>query len=231
MTVSVAVWDQKDAPPAAADKVLCWQSYSEGGAISSIPRYLEDNAARIRQKYLAFIHDLGERRIANKRVVDHLDMGDGFSLWWMTHLAEKSPLKSPRIYDCLRLIALEEMLAKLRPSQLTLITFDRALARAMRRLCQNLRIGFRCRLRRGSKRGWWSLRRFYDCLPFSVRGLLSFRHVLMRWPLAKLKRPRWFSGEKAIFICSYFIHLDPTLCAQGQFYSRQWEELPKALQD
>src|ERR1700689_4429772 len=207
MTVSGDVWDQKDAPPAAADKVLCWQSYTEGDAISSIPRYLEDNAARIRQKYLAFIHDLGERRIASKRVVDHLDIGDGFSLWWMTHLAEKSPLKSPRIYDCLRLIALEEMLAIVRPSQLTLFTFDRELAQAMRRLCQNLSISFRCRLRGGSKRGW-SLRRFYDCLPFSVRGLLSFRHVLMRWPLRKLQKSQWFSAEKDIFICSYFIHLD-----------------------
>jgi surface carbohydrate biosynthesis protein (TIGR04326 family) len=230
MTVSVAVWDQKGAPPAGADKVLCWQSYTEGSAISSIPRYLEDHAVRIRSKYLAFIHDLGERRIAGKRVVDHLDLGDGFSLWWMTHLAEKSPLKSPRIYDCLRLIALEEILANLRPSQLTLITGDRVLTQAMRRLCQNLRIGFRLRLRGESKRGW-SLRRFYDCLPFSVRGLLSFRHVLMRWPLRKLQRSQWFSGEKAIFICSYFIHLDPTLCAQGQFYSRQWEELPKALHE
>src|SRR5580704_3743461 len=191
MTVSVAVWDQKDAPPATADKVLFWQSYTECGAISSIPRYLEDNAARIRSKYLAFIHDLGERRIAGKRVVDHLDLGDGFSLWWMTHLAEKSPLKSPRIYDCLRLIALEEILAILRPSQLTLITADRVLAQAMRRLCQNLSIDFRCRLRGGSEREW-SLRRFYDRLPFSVRGLLSFRHVVMRWPLRRLQRPQWF---------------------------------------
>jgi surface carbohydrate biosynthesis protein (TIGR04326 family) len=230
MTVSVAVWDQKDEPPAVADKVLCWQSYTEGDAISSIPRYLEDHAARIRQKYLAFIHDLGERLIAGKRVVDHLDLGDGFSLWWMTQLAEKSPLKSPRIYDCLRLIALEEILANVRPSQLTLITADRALAQAMRRLCQNLSIGFRCRLRGGSKRGW-SLRRFHDALPYSVRGLLSLRHVVMRWQLRKMRRPQWFSGENAVFICSYFIHLDPTLCAQGKFHSRQWEGLPKSLHE
>ncbi len=229
MTASVSVWDQEDAPPAASELVLCWQSYVEGGAISSVPRYLEEHAARIRSKYLAFIHDLGERPIAGKRIVDHLDLGDGFSFWWMTHLAEKSPLKSPRIYDCLRLIALEEILATVRPSQLTLVTADRVLAQAIRRLCQNLSIGFRCRLRGGSKRAW-SLRRFYDCLPFSVRGLLSFRHVVMRWPLRKLQKPTWFSTENAIFVCSYFIHLDPTLCAQGQFYSRQWEELPKALQ-
>src|SRR6202140_27854 len=137
MTTSVVVWDQKDPPPTTADKVLCWRSYADCGTVSSVPRYLEDHAARIRQKYLAFIHDLGERRIAGKRVVDHLDLGDGFSLWWMTPLAEKSPYKSPRIYDCLRLIALEEILTEEPPSHLTLITDSKALAQAIRRLCQN----------------------------------------------------------------------------------------------
>jgi surface carbohydrate biosynthesis protein (TIGR04326 family) len=230
MALSVIVWDQEDVPPAASEKVLCWQSYADGEAIVSIPRYLEIHAARIRQKYLAFIHDLGEFRIAGKRVVDHLDRGDGFSLWWMTHLAEKSPLKSPRIYDCLRLIALEEMLAEHRPSQLTFITSDRELAKAMRTLCRNTGIECRLQLRRGSKR-LGSLRRLYDALPSIVKGLLSLRHVVVRWPLRKVGRPQWFSGENALFICSYFIHLDPTLCAQAQFHSRQWEGLPKSLHE
>ena len=230
MALSVVVWDQADAAPPDANKVLCWQSYTECGTISSVPRYLESHAAGIRQKYLAFIHDLGERRIEGKRVVDHMNWRDGFSLWWMTHLAEKSPLKSPRIYDCLRLIALEEILAKECPSHLTLITADKALARAIRRLCRNMRIGFGCQIQGRSNRRW-SLRRFYDALPYSVRGLLSLRHIAMRWGLRKLRKPQWFSGENAIFICSYFIHLDRALCAQGQFHSRQWEGLPKSLRE
>jgi len=228
--LSAVVWDQVGAAPATADKVLCWQSYIGGGMISSIPRYVENHAERIKQKYLAFIHDLGERQIAGKRVVDHMDLGDGFSLWWMTLLAEKSPLKSPRIYDCLRLIALEEMLTEDLPSDLTLITANKPLAQAMGRLCRGLGISFRCRFMRESNAGW-SLRRFYDKLPYSVRGLLSFRHVVARWPLRKLRRPEWFSGDNAVFFCSYFIHLDRAQCAQGRFHSRQWEGLPKSLQE
>ncbi len=229
MPLSAVVWDQVGAAPAVAGKVLCWRSYTAGGAVFSIPRHLEDHAERIKRKYLAFIHDLGQREIAGKRVVEHLDFGDGFSLWWMTLLAEKSPLKSPRIYDCLRLIALEEMLTEELPSDLTLVTDDKALAQAIRRLCRNLGISFRCRIAAGPNRGW-SLRRFYDRLPHSVRGLLSLRHVVARWPLRKMRRLQWFSGDNAILICSYFIHLDPTQCAQGRFHSRQWEALPKALE-
>ena len=58
---------------------------------------------------MKFIHELGESKFKGKRIVDYLDVGDGFSIWWMTLLAEKNPLKSPCIYDCIRLLALEEI--------------------------------------------------------------------------------------------------------------------------
>ena len=86
------------APPETSEQIWCWRSYTQGALASSVPRYVEDHAEHVRAKYQAFIHDLGQRRIAGKRVVDHLDMGEGFSFWWMTLLAEKSPFKSPRSF-------------------------------------------------------------------------------------------------------------------------------------
>jgi len=226
----VIVWDGKDEPPDTGVLVLCWGSYAQGGRVTSVPRYLEDQAVRIRAKYLAFIHDLGESQIDGKRIVDHLNLGDGFSLWWMTQLAEKSPFKSPRIYDCLRLLALEEILRDRKPSELTLYSSDPDLAQAMRQLCENLRIPF---VRRPGKqpRRKWSLRRLYRGLPYPVQGLLSLRHFLRRWPLRKSKKPPWFSGDSAVLLCSYFIHLDRASCMQGHFYSRQWGALPQHLHD
>ena len=230
MTASVIVWDLKDDPPDAMGEVLCWQSYAHRDLVSSVPRYLEDHAERLRARYLTFIHDLGESRIDGKRVVDHLNMGDGFSFWWMTQLAEKSPFKSPRIYDCLRLLALEEILLEKKPSELALDSSDRNLAQAIRRLCQNLRINFIWRSGKKSKQEW-SLRGFYRALPYPVQGLISLRYLVMRWPLRKLEKPQWFSGDNAIFLCSYFAHLDPVSGAEGRFYSHQWEGLPKYLHD
>ncbi len=231
MTGSVIVWDQKGDPPTVKGEVLCWQSYAQRDRVSSIPRYLEDHAVRLRAKYLAFIHDLGESQINGKRVVDHLDMGDGFSFWWMSLLAEKSPLKSPRIYCCLRLLALEEMLLEKKPSDLAFHGSDRDLAQALRRLCRNLKITFVWQFGEVSRQKW-SLRRLYLGLPYPMQGLISLaRHLVMRWPLRKLQKPQWFSGENAIFLCSYFIHLDPVSCAEGRFYSRQWGALIKHLHD
>lgn len=224
------VWDHNDDPPVSMGEVWCWQSYAHGDRVSSVPRYLEDHAERLRAKYLAFIHDLGETRIEGKRVIDHLDTGDEFSFWWMTHLAEKSPFKSPRIYDCLRLMALEEILLDRRPTELVFHSSDRDPALAVRRLCRNLQITFVWSNRHRAQQEW-SLRRLYRSLPYSVQGLISLRHFALRWPLRKLRKPQWFSGKSAIFLCSYFIHLDPDSCAQGIFFSRQWGKLPVHLHD
>jgi surface carbohydrate biosynthesis protein (TIGR04326 family) len=225
---AIVVWDRDDPPLQLSDRVLCWRSFTEAGAISSVPRYLESHAERIRKKYLAFIHDLGERSIAGKRVIDHLDLGDGFSLWWMTHLAEKSPFKSRRIYDCLRLLALEEMLTQLRPVSVTLVSADGALAEAIARLCGNLQLSFRVE-RPGNRQRRWTVRRVYEALPFPLKALISLRQVVLHWPLRRIKHPNWFPGKDSIFFCSYFIHLDPVLCEQGSFFSRQWESLPGTL--
>ena len=232
MTASVIVWDREESPPDAMGEVLWWRSYAHEHWASSIPRYLEDHAARLRTKYLAFIHDLGECRIGEKRVVDHLDMGDGFSLWWMTHLAEKSPFKSPRIYDCLRLLALEEMLLQRKPTDLTLDTADRDLAQAIGQLCRNLRIQFVWHPGGRFIQQWSPLRRVYRALPSSMQGVITFaRYLLTRWSLRKLEKPQWFSGPRAVFLCSYFFALDQASCAEGRFYSRQWESLPNYLRD
>ena len=226
----LTIWDQQGEPSNNTGRILCWQSYCERGLISSVPRYLELHAERLRATYLGFIHDLGERQIAGKRVIDYLNLENGFSLWWMTQLAEKSPFKSPRIYDCLRLLALEELLIEIHPSSVTLVGADETLAQAISKLCENLHMAFHTKLTIKPKKGSW-LRRAYDALPFSLRGLISVRHAISRWPLRRTRNSAWFGGDNAMFMCSYFIHLDPNLCAQGKFYSRQWESLPKVISD
>ena len=231
MIGSVTVWDLNGGPPPKIGDVLCWQSYFQQESVTSVPRYLEDNSARFREKYLAFIHDLGESLVDGKRIVDHLDIGEGLSFWWMTQLAEKSPFKSPCIYNCLRLMALEEILLQRKPSFLTLQSCDSDLAKAIRRMCQILRIGFSWRVEKEPKEKW-SLLRSYRSLPHPIQGLISLaRDLANRWSLRKLKMPHWFSGNNSFFLFSYFIHLDPVSCAKGKFHSRQWEKLPKYLHD
>ena len=61
------------------------------------------------------------------------------------------------------------------------------------------------------------------------RGPHLAMHAKTRWPLRAAKRGPWFSGEKAIFFVSYFIHLDAAAANAGHFYSRHWEGIPRLL--
>lgn len=229
MTNSAFVWDQPDVPFDAIGDVLLWQSYASNDVFFSIPRYLEDHADRLRTKYLAFIHDLGESQVKGKRIVDHLDMGDGSSFWWMTLLAEKNPIKSPGIYNCLRLLALEEILLEKKPASLTLVSSDLNLVQAVRRLCQNLQIEIIWQHGMKPKQKL-SLLSFYHSLPHPLQGLISLvRHLFTRWQLRGLQKPQWFSGGNAIFLCSYFMHMDFSSCSKGHFNSMLWGELPNFL--
>jgi surface carbohydrate biosynthesis protein (TIGR04326 family) len=227
MNVALVVWASLDEPDLGLGEVLNWCRYADDPGRTSIPRYLEDHGERLRARYLEFINDLGEQRIDGRRVVEHLDLGDGFSFWWMTWLAEKSPFKSPRIYDCLRLMALEEILVTARPVRLALHGADKDLSLAVHKLCRNLNIDFVWHPT-PSRKGW-SLSDAYLLLPCAMRGMISLRHLAMKWPLRKLEKPQWFSGRRAVFLCSYFFHLDPAAGAAGCFHPMQWDGLPEHL--
>ena len=99
------IWDAVDNLPSVKDDVVFWRSYNtlESETIFSIPKLVEENADKLREKYLALIHDLGESKIKGRRVVDHLEIRPGFSYWWMTLLAEKCNFaKSPQIDNTIK---------------------------------------------------------------------------------------------------------------------------------
>ena len=220
---SVLVWDREAEPADAGAGVLLWRTCAATGA-ASVPDLVEARAERLRAKYLAFVYDLGESRIDGKTIVEHLSFEGTFSFWWMTRLAEKSPYKSPGIYAALRLLALEEILIERKAARLELATGDDSLAEAIGALCRNLRIEF-------SRRAG-ETRPAPARLPHPVKGVLAFARRLSAWrPLRRIAKPRWFSGDSAVFVCSFFAHLDAGSCARGVFRSRYWEALPGRLQD
>ena len=231
MENSLVIWDQKDLPEKTSQDVLLWQSYDSREVFFSVPNYIEKHAERLRAKYLKFIHDLGESIINGKRVVEHLEVDDYFSIWWMNLLAEKSPFKSQSIYDCLRLLALEEILKEKALPEVKLFSANNNLGLALQKLCKNLQIKFLWETLSQKENIRWSVKKIFHALPHELQAIIFLvRHVTLRWPLQKLDIPQWHTGS-SVFFCSYFFHLDSEYCNQGQFYSRQWESLPKLICD
>jgi len=230
--LTVTLWDSSNDPSDEQGVIYRWSGHGEVNQVRSLLRYAETHGERLRRKYLAWIHDLGESRIAGRRLIDHLVLEDGLSYWWLTLLVEKSPWKSPSINAAIRLLALEEIVRDLRPGTLRVVSANQPVAAAIRALCRNLGVGYEWRRIAPQASRPWRVADLYRRLPQPVRALLFLgRHVWARWPLRSSDRSGWLSGERTWFFCSYFIHLDEKSCAKGEFHSRQWEALPKLVHD
>ncbi|HEU4747097.1 MAG TPA: TIGR04326 family surface carbohydrate biosynthesis protein [Gemmatimonadaceae bacterium] len=216
--------------PADSEPVLKWRGYAEEANAISVSRHLDRRGDALRTKYLSFVHDLGETIIAGRPLRQHFEAPDGFSLWWMNRVPEKSPFKSSRIFDCLRLLALEEILVERGIRLLTLYSTDDVLAKAVSLLCDGLGVQF-SRAAAPKERRPLTLRRFYGSLPHFARGLLSFRHLALRWSFRRILPVHWHSRDGSVFACSYFFNLDPAATGVGRFHSRQWESLPGWLRE
>ena len=222
---TLILWDSTADLSGHAELVYSWNGYKENGSLFSLLRYVEANSERLREKYLDLIHDLGETQIQGKRLVEHLNLGEGFSLWWMSLLAEKSPWKSS-IVDFIRLMALEEIVLDKRPGKFLLVSANRNLHEALKGFCEKLDISYQWQQLSDPSSKKLSRRVIYCALPHLVQALITLvRHVWVRWPLRKAEKSDWFEGENSLFFCSYFFHINPKLAEKGCFNSRYWEGL------
>ena len=209
--------------------VYRWNGHSEADGSHSLLRYAEEHGERLRRVYLSWIHDLGESQVDGVRLVDRLALGDGLSFWWMTLLAEKNPWKSRCIADAIRLLALEEILVRDRPSKLLLVSPNRDLREAIARLCSDISVEFRWE-RVSPIRRRLDARRIYHAMPLLVQALSRLaRRLTMARPLKDSGRPPWFGGDRSVFFCSYFDNVDPAEAADGHFHSYYWDQLPALL--
>lgn len=230
-SVSITVWDTSADPPEQAGLVYLWNGFAEGDSVHSLLRYVEAHGEQLRRKYLACIHDLGETRIDGKRLIDHLAFEDGLSYWWMTLFVEKSFYKSP-ITDAVRLLALEEIVVRQRSGKLRLVSANRSLHEVLSGLCRNLDVDYEWKRLPDQALSQLNLRGIYRASPQPVQALIGLaRHLLVRWRLRQTDKPGWFGGDRSLFFCSYFIHLNQEACTNGRFYSHHWEGLPKLLHD
>lgn len=226
---AITLWDAQAEPLAERGIVYCWSGYAENRGKYSILRYVDEHGERLRARYLKWIHDLGDATISGRRVIDALIDDEGFSHWWMTLLAEKSPWKSPCITDVVRLFAVEEILTAHRASSLRLVTGNRKLAITLRDFCKALRIKFRWERTFGvvtSSRG------VFAQLPAPVRALASLGKYLWRhWCFRASPLPDVADHRREVFFCSYLFHLDAAMARKGHFHSRYWEDLPKLVDE
>lgn len=226
---TLTVWDSSASPAGRRGPVYQWNGHADEASAQSLLRYVDTHEEPLRRKYLAWIHELGESRVDGLRLIDHLAFEDGLSYWWLTRLAEKSPYRSP-IAEAIRLLALEEIVARDKPRVLRLVSANPILHETLSGLCRRLGIQYEWERAAATPRGSWSWQRVVQRLPYPVRGLaVLVRHVIGRWPFRQTNPARWIHGDRSLFLCSYFIGTAPEAAADGRFASRYWAGVPDVI--
>ncbi len=216
-----------DSHKSGNSKSFCW-SGSGNNEYSSIPNYVELNSDRLRDRYLSFVYELGEKVIGDIKVKNYFELDRGFNLWWMSLIAEKSPAKSPRIYDCLKMIALEEILLEGKPDKLIFRGHDKVIRLSIEDLCSNLRIPFEQEEIEELKDDAKVL--FFNYLPHFLQALLWFGSAFVKkFKFLANRKRTWFDGTNSIFFISYLIHLSTNKTDKNRYYSKFWETLPEKL--
>jgi len=226
MKSTFILWDSTVEPPKNEGEVYTWNSYMEKDSIHSLRKYVEFHGKELRRKYLSFIHDLGETKVKGKQLKAHLDTGDGFSLWWMSLLAEKSIFKTPSIDTVIRIFALEEIILQKKPEKFVLASANQSLDKVFSDFCKNLNIVYEWKRLPNSSLRKINLGRIYRALPHTAKALIILvRHAWGRWPLRKAEKSAWFESSSSIFFCSYFTQMFSKLSDERLYYSRYWGEL------
>lgn len=233
--VALLIWDAAGAPP-SNDKcsTILWQGFvsEKSSGTTSILDLIEKNADVLRSRYLAWIYDFGEKRIAGRRLIEHLEFAPGFSYWWMTLLNEKCNFaKSPQIDDAIKLLAFIDWAFGKKIESITLVSKNKKLAECLRGWCEQSTLSFQWkRLPRPNKK-LSLLRRIYAVLPNAVRAWAwLIKYLITWWPLRGIGIEEWGKSNGSVTFVSYLFNLSLETKNGGAYKSDYWGHLPAKLQ-
>jgi surface carbohydrate biosynthesis protein (TIGR04326 family) len=234
---SLMIWDIDEDLPEDHSDVAYWQNYEndEDNRIFSLPLFIEQNADRLRSKYLALIYDLGESRVNGKRIVDHLEIRPNFSYWWMTLITEKCNFaKSPQIADVIKLLAFQELLEKRNYTNILIVSSNTALVETLRLFSDSLGITFvwqKTTVRIKKKKLDHSIiRRIYHMLPQIAKAFVWLGYkTVTRWSLKGVGVDEWINSKAKITFVSYLFNLKSEALQSGRYDSNYWGKLPDLM--
>lgn len=227
---SVLLWDD-DSPFSRGDwQTVLWREFSPTPSTRavSLAELVEEGAHRYRRRLLRWIHDLGQSQTRGKKLVDRLELRPGFSYWWMTLLVENGYGKSTRLFDAVKLFALEEFCAAHAVSDLFLATRDRPLALAIASWCERAGIVLHRHPLPKLVKTQVPSHALYASLPPPIRGLASLlKAVFERRSLRK-------AGDSVrppsdVVFADYLSYIDRGALRAGQFRSHWWGPLERLL--
>ena len=219
----VLIWDSEFPAPSNYQVVILWRQFADSGqevSCISLPEYIELHADRLHDRFLGFVHDLGNTQIKGKSVQDHLAVTPSMSYWWMTLFASTRWNDSSRTTDAIKLLALEEILNSRSWVELELASEDLSIQHSIQRLCIANGKSFSIDPipKQKSKRSG-VIRKF--SLVVSAH-LVLIRQIL--W-LVSVRPLRLTTESSQIMIFDYLMRFELDQSRDGNFVSQYWNLL------
>lgn len=251
--------DGPDAPPRPQPEsgglppvVAHWARRNVPHGHLSVPALVEAHFTDIRRAYITWAHETGLSRPARstRNLRELLAVGDTFSHWWFTTLAEKHPKICRNLYEVTKLRALELAIEDARADHVCLVTDDTVLAGILLRFCAVTGRRFElqpAKAQAGNEAGTGTevaaaprsakqrLAALYYCLPAPVQAVARLGAWLLREKRLLPAAPE-ATGKASLpahprpgTVATYFPNIDVQAAKQGRLRSRYWETLHDAL--
>lgn len=208
-----------------------WTRMSVPEGHVSVPALVEEHFERIRRDYITWAHDMGLTPVGKGTLREHLAVGDSFSHWWMTPLAEKHPKICRHLYEVAKLRALELHIEASDYQRIEVRTDDGPLVACLRDFCRITGRVFAHRPVEGAHRRIdLSVRGLYERMPAPLKAVVR----LGAWLLREKRHLPAFTGDLPAHdrpgtVVTYFPNVDVKAAREGRLRSRYWESLHDAL--
>jgi surface carbohydrate biosynthesis protein (TIGR04326 family) len=225
------IWDAEGDFPNTFGTVVLWNNFksSSNENIISAPLLVESNSNELRNKILAWIHQLGETRIRGTRIVDILEIEPNLSYWWFTSLGQKFNISAEsRINDAVKALAIEQYLNLENINGVHLVSSDIPLIKLFKYYCKTRKLKFSC-ISQNNSRSIQS--RLFHYLPDIFKALLyHFWFTCNNFKFLISKAPNRQNFQEGILFMDVFVHLNKKAFETGDFISNYWTSLPKLIE-
>jgi len=210
--------------------VFLWsQLLSDKSDAISIPALVEYNSDLLKKKYLSWVYDLGNVSINKKSIIEHLELGDDFSYWWMTLISHKPNFyQAPQINAVIKLLALNsEYGDEIRKCDLVVYTNDKALAKVFKVFSKQQ--GNKCYVNSTNNSATTLITpALLLCFYAIIRALLFIGKTILSVAFRQRKQFTRFNNSKIVFF-DILIHLDDKSFFTAKFKSNYWGEIVATL--
>jgi surface carbohydrate biosynthesis protein (TIGR04326 family) len=218
----------------AKSKKILWNSYKSSLDEISLLNYIDLNSEEIKSNYINIIESLSKIQMNSKtKLSDCFSIKNDFSLWWTTHIFEKSFYKQETINDVLKLIALKKLLIQNNTKNLYLESNSNKISKGIIDICNQLKINLIFQKKIIAQKNFLNLKRILKFfLPYPIFSFFNFiKFLSIRFLLKKNNINKLKNLDKKYLFCTYFAYIDYKKLKKGLYSCDYWNQLIKNKQD